>query len=115
MQYKFQVIKDKIGMFHLEGNLIGESDGMALADIFNEQMEEGVIDFVIDLTGLQHINSSGLGVLITLLTKARKKNGELYLVNPSDYIRNLMLITKLNSIFSIFSTTDEAIEALEAK
>ena len=115
MQYKFQVIKEKIGMFHLEGNLIGESDGMALTDIFNEQMEDGILDFVIDLTNLQHINSSGLGVLITLLTKTRKKNGELYLVNPSDYIRNLMLITKLNSIFSIYSTTDEAVAALEAK
>lgn len=115
MQYNFQVIKEKIGVFHLEGNLIGESDGMALTDIFNEQMEEGVLNFVMDLTSLQHINSSGLGVLITLLTKARKKSGELLLVNPSDYIRNLMLITRLNSIFSIFSTTEEALATLEAK
>ena len=115
MQYDYQVLKDKIGAFTLQGSLIGESDGMALTDIFNEQMEEGITDFVIDLTGLQHVNSSGLGVLITLLIKARKKGGELYLVNPSDYIRNLMLITKLNSIFSIFSTIDEAVQALEAK
>lgn len=112
MQYKYEVI-DKVGVFTLEGNLIGENDGMALTDIFNDQMEDDVLNFVMDLSELKHVNSSGLGVFITLLTKARKKGGELLLVNPSDYIRNLMLITKLSSIFSIYSQVSEAIATLE--
>jgi anti-sigma B factor antagonist len=107
MEFKFQP-RQHIGVFTLVGNLIGEHDGMPLTDAFNEQMEMGTRNFVVDLTELKHINSSGLGVLITLLTKARKKDGDLFLVNPSAYIRNLMLITKLNSIFQTFATIEEA-------
>ena len=112
MDFRFDRKDDRTGVFALSGNLIGEHDGMPLTDAFNENMEDGVLNFVVDLTELKHINSSGLGVLITLLTKARKKDGELLLVNPSDYIRNLMLITKLNSIFSIYDSIDDAVAAL---
>jgi anti-sigma B factor antagonist len=113
MDFKFQP-QQNVGIFTLAGNLIGEHDGMPLTDAFNEQMELGVRNFVVDLTELKHINSSGLGVLITLLTKARKKGGELFLVNPSPYIRNLMLITKLNSIFQTFESIDAAIAKVGA-
>mgnify|MGYP001802035832 FL=1 len=85
---------------------------MAMTESFSEKLELGYEQFVIDLSDLQHINSSGLGVLITLLTKARKKGGELMLANPSSYIKNLLLITKLNTIFEIHATTDEALGAL---
>ena len=97
-------------VFELSGNLIGEHDGMPLADAFNESIQNGERKFIIDLTELKHINSSGLGVLITLLTRARKKDGELVLVNPSEYIRNLMLITKLNTIFKVYDELQEAVD-----
>jgi anti-sigma B factor antagonist len=113
MKFSFEPITKTIGVFHLEGNLIGEQDGMPLTDAFNEQMEDGFINFALNLTELKHINSSGLGVFITLLTKARRKDGELVLVSPSDYIRNLMLITKLNSIFTIYQSIESAVAGLE--
>lgn len=101
--------KEDIGIYELNGNLIGETDGIAITESFSDKLEEGTMRFIIDLKGLQHINSSGLGVLITLLTKARKVGGELTLANPSDYIKNLLLITKLNTIFQIHTSVDEAI------
>ncbi len=115
MQYKYEVNENQIGIYTLEGNLIGENDGMILTDSFNDNMEDGTRNFVMDLSSLEHINSSGLGVFITLLTKARRRGGELFLVNPSEHIRNLMMITKLNSIFSIYDTVEEAFTALEGK
>ena len=96
----------------LKGNLIGENDGIALTEAFAEHLGNDATKFVIDLGELQHINSSGLGVLITLLTKARKVGGDVLLANPSDYIRNLLLITKLNSIFNIFDSQAEALESI---
>lgn len=99
---------DQIGVYHLKGNLIGETDGISITESFSNELEAGTRKFVMDLTDLQHINSSGLGVLITLLTKARKVEGELVLANPSDYIQNLLQITKLDTIFQIFSTLEEA-------
>lgn len=115
MQYKYEVSESQVGVYTLEGNLIGENDGMILTNSFNDHIEDGTLNFVMDLSSLQHINSSGLGVFITLLTKARKKGGELFLVNPSEYIRNLMMITKLSSIFSIYDTVEDAFNALKGE
>lgn len=111
MEFTFQQ-HDHIGVFYLQGNLIGERDGIPLTEAFTEALENGTKQFIIDLKALQHINSTGLGVLITLLTKSRKTGGELTLSGPSDYISNLLMITKLNSIFKIFDKPEEAIEAL---
>ena len=74
----------------------------------------GVTTFgvILDLADLKHINSSGLGVFITLLTKARKKDGEVLLVSPSEGIRKLLLMTKLNAIFQIFDTVEAAMETV---
>lgn len=111
MEFTYEA-NEKAGVFLLKGNLIGENDGIALTEAFAEHLGSEVKHFVIDLGELQHINSSGLGVLITLLTKARKVGGDVFLANPSDYIRNLLLITKLNSIFSIFDSQTEALESI---
>ncbi|MEM9983559.1 MAG: STAS domain-containing protein [Bacteroidota bacterium] len=113
MEFSFNP-DQKIGVYQLQGNLIGEKDGIPITDSFSEKLDEGVKNFVIDLGALQHINSSGLGVLITLLTKARKTGGEVVLANPSDYIGNLLLITKLNTIFQIFPTREEAVSTLNS-
>lgn len=107
MEFEFSE-SNGICILELSGNLIGENDGMPLNDTFNEKVEDGTKNFLVDLTNLQHINSSGLGVLITLLTRARKRGGEMVLVNPSEYIRNLMMITKLNTIFKVYPSREEA-------
>jgi anti-sigma B factor antagonist len=60
------------------------------------------------------MNSSGLGVLITVLTKLRNKGGEVVLLNPSEQVKKLLLITKLNNIFNIFDSKEEAEAFLKA-
>lgn len=104
---------DDIGIYRLKGNLIGENDGIAITESFTSQIDGGTQNFVISMDELKHINSSGLGVLITLLTKARKKGGELILAQPSDFIKNLLLITKLNTIFRIYDSEQEALDAYQ--
>ncbi len=115
MEFSFSTAENKIGIYKLQGNLIGETDGLSITESLNEKLEEGYKQYVIDLEKLQHINSSGLGVLITLLTKARKIGGEVILANPSAYIQNLLLITKLNTIFQVHETTPEAVESYKSQ
>ncbi|MEZ4774239.1 MAG: STAS domain-containing protein [Bacteroidia bacterium] len=110
MEFK-TTTSDQVVIYHLKGNLIGETDGIPLTESFSEYIENGARNFVINLQHLQHINSSGLGVLITLLTKARKIGGEVSLANPSSFIQNLLIITKLNTIFKIHPTEEDAVKA----
>jgi anti-sigma B factor antagonist len=109
MKLKFEKKGPITGLFQLTDSLIGETDGMRLVEAFNEQMENGYLHFILDLSELKHVNSSGLGVFITLLTKARKKDGDVVIVNPSAHIRSLLLMTKLNSIFHIFDSVEAAL------
>lgn len=106
-----QEIRSNTLILRISGDLIGEEKDTRLVDAVNEAVSHQVLTCVIDISGLRYINSSGIGVLITLLTKFRNKGGEVYLMNPSDSVKKLLAITKLNSIFQVVKTEMEALEA----
>ena len=91
----------------LTGDLIGEERGIDLISVVNDSIDEGYNQGVVDISGVRYINSSGIGVLITILTKFRNKNGELYLLKPSESVQKLLIITKLNAIFNIVDSIEE--------
>ena len=66
-----------------------------------------------DISNVRYINSSGIGVLITILTKFRNKGGEVVLIKPSEQVKKLLIITKLNAIFNVVEKKEEAIERLK--
>ena len=102
-------------MLHLdfEGDLIGENNGPELVELVNELLSKGLTTCLADISKVRYINSSGIGVLITILTKFRNKGGELYLINPSEHVKKLLIITKLQAIFNIVTSKEEAIQKIE--
>ena len=113
MEYTYNII-DNILIISLTGDLIGENNGPELVKIVNDHLHDKVKLCAVDLANVRYMNSSGIGVLITLLTKFRNQEGEMILVKPSEKIEKLLLITKLNNIFSIVDSTEEAIDLLKA-
>ena len=105
-----QEIKNKVLTLRISGDLIGEDSGAQLVGAVNEAMSHDVLTCIIDISELRYINSSGIGVLITILTKFRNKGGEVYLMNPSENVKKLLIITKLNSIFQIVKSEEEALK-----
>jgi anti-sigma B factor antagonist len=105
--------KNSILFIQLKGDLIGESNGMELVDLVNDKLNQEVNSCAIDLSEVRYMNSSGIGVLITILTKFRNKGGEVVLINPSDQIKKLLVITKLNAIFNIVNNEEEALVKLK--
>ena len=112
MKYTHE-LKDEVLVMRLSGDLIGEDSGMQLVDLANEFLGKNIKKCVIDISELRYINSSGIGVLITILTKFRNKSGEVFLLKPSENVQKLLIITKLNAIFQIAQTEEEAIENLK--
>lgn len=113
MKYSHNII-DSVLVLTFEGDLIGENHGSELVALANDQINQGYNLCVIDLSNVRYINSSGIGVLITLLTKFRNKEGEVILVKPSKTVEKLLVITKLNSIFNITDSTEQAISQLKS-
>jgi anti-sigma B factor antagonist len=96
----------------LEGDLIGENSGIDLMEVVNTQIANGARKCIVDIRKLRYINSSGIGVLITILTKFRNKGGDICLLEPSENVKKLLIITKLNAIFQVALNRDEAIKIL---
>ena len=105
-----QEIKSNTLILHISGDLIGEDNGTRLVEAVNEAVSHKVMTCIIDISELRYINSSGIGVLITILTKFRNKGGEVYLMNPSESVKKLLVITKLNAIFQVVKTEEEALQ-----
>jgi anti-sigma B factor antagonist len=74
---------------------------VALLDRVNELLEAGHREFVLNLADVPYIDSFGLGQLITIWTSIRKKSGQMTLLRPTDRVRRLFQITKLDSVFHL--------------
>ena len=108
MKLQFSQKKDpKVHYLFMEGDLIGDEAGPRLAELVSDSVEEGIKVLVIDLEKVRYISSSGLGLLITLLTKMKNAGGELFLTAPSEHVKKLLIITKLNGIFKVLDSVDE--------
>jgi anti-sigma B factor antagonist len=108
MKLQYSQKKDpKVHYLFMEGDLIGDEAGPRLAELVSDSVEEGIKVLVIDLEKVRYISSSGLGLLITLLTKMKNAGGELFLTAPSEHVKKLLIITKLNGIFKVLDSVDE--------
>ncbi|MDN5216131.1 STAS domain-containing protein [Fulvivirgaceae bacterium BMA12] len=112
MNYNYHE-KEGVLFMTFSGDLIGENNGPELLELISQQIENNVLLCAIDISNVRYINSSGIGVLITMLTKFRNKDGELVLINPSEHVKKLLIITKLNAIFHVADSEDDAINELK--
>ena len=76
-----------------------------------DAVEAGDTKFVIDFTATGYIDSSGLGVLVSLAKKVREAGGDLRLAGLNDDLRTLFELTKLDTLFSIVDSIEEAVGA----
>jgi anti-sigma B factor antagonist len=96
----------------LSGNLIEKGQAISLLEKVDELGKEGCNKWAIDLEKLIYMNSSGLNTLIQLLTKARVSGGEAVLFNMNKKINELILITKLHTLFKVAEKKQEALTLL---
>lgn len=89
----------------------GEVD-VATAPTLRERLVQLIADgntrLTIDLTPVDFLDSTGLGVLVGTLKRIRQAEGVLVLVIPQERIRRLFEITGLNKIFDIVDRVDDA-------
>ena len=94
--------------------LTGEADVYTSPRIKQEIIDllnKGTHKLVVDLTGVEYLDSTGLGVLIGGLKRARERDGDLKLICDNLRILRIFEITGLTKIFDIHSSQDEALQA----
>lgn len=97
-----------ISVVAIEGQLI-VSNRQELKQKMLEELEGGGRKFLVDFTATGYIDSSGLGVLVSLSKKIREHGGELRLAGLNDDLRTLFELTKLDTLFQITDSRDQAL------
>lgn len=96
-----------------KGNIMGGPDATLLHEKLHEYIKQNKKKIVIDLSKVEWMNSTGLGILISGLTTLRNNQGELKLANVTDKIQSLLAITKLVTVFETFDSIDEAVASFK--
>ncbi len=94
----------------VDGQLI-VSNRQELKQRVLDEAEAGVRKVLIDFAKAGYIDSSGLGVLVSLAKRLRELGGDLRLANLNDDLQTLFELTKLDSLFQIADTRERALES----
>lgn len=99
----------------LDRNILDEANIQQIGDeicrLIDSQAKPRVL---IVFKNVDHLSSAALGTLITINNKVRSKNGQLRLAEIDPQIYEVFVITKLNKLFQIFDSADEALKSFSA-
>jgi anti-sigma B factor antagonist len=104
---------DGVAIVDISGQLrLGEGTGK-LRDVVQKLVSEGYIKILLNLGGVVHIDSSGIGELMMNYTTLRGQGGELKLMNLTKNVRNLLQVTRLYTVFDVHDDQASALKAFQ--
>lgn len=104
--------QDGVVIYVLKGKIMGGEPASLLRGKITEALESGKKNIILDLAGVDWMNSIGLGLLVSILNSVKGADGRLRLANI-DKIKKILTITKLVTIFEVSDTREEAVSALQ--
>lgn len=108
-----QDTKHGILLINIEGDLLGLPEDTKLLSLAEQNLlDAGSHLAAIDISNVHYMNSTGLTILIRILTMYRNVGGEVVLINPSSSVHKVLVITKLNAIFQVLKNMEEAVQVL---
>lgn len=108
MEINISEIND-ITIVDIDGKIIYETEKI-VKEYIEKLFDAGKIKIILNLSKLSYINSSGLGMLITLLKKSRSIGGDVKLSSLTKDIKELFRVTSLDHIFKVVENNEIAVE-----
>ena len=81
--------------------------------VVSDMLAQGYKNILLNLRDVRHIDSSGVGELMSCYTSVRNKGGQLKLMNLNKHVHNLLMITKLYTIFDVAEDEETAVASFE--
>ncbi|MBN2030090.1 STAS domain-containing protein [bacterium] len=104
-------IEKNVVVLKIQGKLMGGPDTEACHKKMKSLIEKGQQQIVADLSEVEWVNSSGLGMLVACYTSCRNAGGHFKIARPTEKTKSLLKMTKLNTVLEIFNNTQQAIES----
>jgi anti-anti-sigma factor len=92
----------------LSGRLTFGRDAEQLESVVHKQLDSGERRFVLDATGLEYIDSAGIGALVSALSGVKKAGGELRVAGANQRILRLFAMTGVDKLLTVYPTVAEA-------
>jgi len=104
---------DSVRIIKITGRLDPGDAPDQVYEMVQSFVEENEIDFLLDLRSVSYISSTGVGSLIKSYRSVLKQKGHVKLLSPSQSVRNILAISKLDGVFEIFSDESEALASFK--
>ncbi len=106
-------INDKVSIIDIRGEMTAAAENL-LMNAYNEAGGAGIRALILNLNGLEYMNSSGIGLLVTLLIRANRQKQRLLSFGLSDHYKQIFTLTRLNDAIPIYENEAEAVAATSA-
>jgi anti-sigma B factor antagonist len=103
-------VSAKVSVVDVKGELTAFAEGV-LMDAYGQASEGGVRGIVMNFEGLEYMNSSGIGLLVTLLIRVNREKQKLLIYGLSDHYQSIFQITRLDDAIAIHDSEDDAVKA----
>jgi anti-sigma B factor antagonist len=101
------------GIVDIKGDITAASEDV-LSDAYNEASADEARAIVLNFTGLEYMNSGGIGLLVTLLVRANRQRQKLLAFGLTEHYQEIFALTRLDEAILIYPSEQEALAAAGA-
>ena len=105
-------VEPDITVVELSGNLELGSESQRIEALIEELVQRGSRRVVLDMTGVEHIDSAGIGMVALAAGRLRESGGKLAVVAPEGRVLQLLTMTRMDAIVSVRPTPAEGVAAV---
>lgn len=99
-----------VSVIDIEGQVTGFAEKV-MNEAYEQASANGVSFILLNFAKLEYMNSSGIGLLVTMLIRAQRSNCKLAACGLSSHYRQIFELTRLEDAIAIFETETDALEA----
>ncbi|HUE76059.1 MAG TPA: STAS domain-containing protein [Chloroflexota bacterium] len=102
---------DQTSVIDIQGEVTAAAEN-ALMDAYTQSSTNGARVIILNFSGLEYMNSSGIGLLVTLLIRMKRQNQRLFAIGLNEHYQHIFELTRLNEAIQTYSSEQEALAAV---
>ena len=110
VQMTARKVNEKTSVIDIQGEINAFAENV-LMDAYTTATSQGAKNIVLNFSELAYMNSSGIGLLVTLLIRANRQKQSLVAFGLTDHYKQIFELTRLNKLIRIYSSEADAIAA----
>ena len=103
-------VNDNASIIEIQGDVTANGEG-ALMEAYNQASSNGAEFVLLNFSEMEYMNSSGIGLLVTILIRAQPQGQKLLAYGLKEHFRKTFELTRLNEAIKCYSSEKEALEA----